>query len=112
MAGNTTNSNGLQLKRFVQQVLRVSTPTTDIGGAVIPALSGTVSAGADMAYRLHLAAMNFARDYKDQSVDDGQVRDQARKVEAAAMAAVTLGVLLEADGIRLIDDLQALVERR
>lgn len=112
MAGNMTNTNAQQLKRFVQRVLLVAAPTTDIGNAVIPSLSGMSNAGSEMAQKLHLEVMNFARDYKDWSVANERLREQARKVEASIMAAVTLGVLSEHDGVSLIDEMQALVERR
>jgi len=100
-----------RLKQFVQRVLRVAVPSIDVGGAALPPYSGLVSAGGDTVQRLHQAAIVFAQAYNDPAVDEILVGQRAKAVEGLLMAAVTLSVLTEYEGVRLLDELQALLDK-
>lgn len=101
-----------ELKTFVQRVIRIAAPKTDIGGAVIPSLSGVVTAGSDSVHTLQMRTMEFAQAYKDGSCTVADLQHKAKAVEGSLMTAVTLGAVDGKDGTQLIDDLQALLERR
>ena len=101
-----------ELKPFVQEIMRIAAPSTDIGSAVIPSLSGTITAGSDTIQNLHMKTMEFAQAYKDPSTDKTELQSRAKVVEGALMTAVTLGVLDGSRGGQLIDKLQALLDQR
>lgn len=101
-----------ELKPFVQEIIRIAAPSTDIGGAVIPSLSGTITAGSDTIQGLHLKTMEFAQAYKDPSTGEEELQSRAKAVEGSLMTAVTLGVLDGGRGSQLIDKLQALLDQR
>lgn len=101
-----------ELKPFVQKIIRLASPTTDIGNAVIPSLSGTQTAGTQTIQQLHLRVMEFAQAYKDPSTASVEVQSRAKAVEGSLMTAVTLGAIEGRKGSQLIDELQALLERR
>ncbi len=112
MADAPTTSD--QLKTFVQRVLRLASPSTDIGGSVIPSLSGANSGGSSTIQELHRAVIDFGRAYNADhaSVSGAAFQDIANDVEGSLMTAITLGVLNERDGAELIDGLHSLVEVR
>ncbi len=101
-----------RLKAFVQRILRLASPSTDIGGSVIPSLAGANSGGAHTIQELHRAAVGFGRAYnaKTASVSSTALQDATNDVEGSLMTAITLGVLSERDGTELIDELHGLVE--
>jgi hypothetical protein len=99
-----------QLKHFVRRVLALDSAYDDIGARLPLGISGATSAGSDTLQRLHLAAISFAREYKDGDSSVESLAKRAKEVEGLLMASVTLGALTEGDGVRLLDELQALLE--
>ena len=98
-----------RLKHFVRRVLALDMAGNDVGARLPLGVSGASLAGNDTLQRLHLAAISFAHTYKA----DGDVTvlaQRAKEVEGLLMASVTLGVLPEREGVRLLDELQSLLE--
>lgn len=100
-----------ELKSFVQRVLRVASPVADVGGAMLPPFSGVNNAGGDTVQRLHVAVIEFARSHHDPHPDPALVAERARVVEGLLMACVTLGAMPDHEAVRLLDDLQGLLEK-
>ncbi len=105
-----------RVKVFVQRVLQLSSPSTDIGGSVIPSLSGAVSARTEIVQQLHRDVIACAQSFNSQNNNAGRpeyhttVQLAADQVEASLMAAITLNVLDEAAGTELIDELHDLTD--
>lgn len=98
-----------EIRAFVQQVMKISPPSTDIGHGVIPSLSGMVNSGSDNAQQLQRAVAAFAHAYSGQQSDPDLVRRRAEVVEGLLMASVTLGTITESDAVTLIDELHDLI---
>lgn len=98
-----------RLKHFVRRVLALDTVGTDVGSRLPLGVSGAASAGSDTLQRLHLAAIGFAREYKDGG-DPAAMALRAKEVEGLLMASVTLGALPEHEGVGLLDELHSLLE--